>query len=235
MLPDKNKDVVRTTSDNWPFLYIRPWVFPWGYVIVLSAILLIALVLTPVVFGVKSIRKDFDLALFCMGAAFLLIETRGVTSLSLLFGSTWLVNFAVFFSILVTVLIANLSVLHLKYKNPLPWFGLLFLSVLFLWAFDIGILNRYPLLLRGLAGGLINALPIGFAGIIVSIFLSRAQNPSASLGSNLLGSVFGGCVEYLSMYFGLRMLVLFALFFYVLALVCFYARSNKELLPLSSF
>jgi len=229
MFRDENKHGVITTSDDWPFLYIRPGVFPWGYLIVLSLIVIMAAVSTPLVFGAQSIRKEFDPALFCMGAAFLLIETRGVTSLSLLFGSTWIVNFAVFFAILVMALIANLLVLHFKYQNPLPWFGPLFLSVIFLWAFNIGLLNRYPLLLRGLIGGAINAFPIGCAGIIVSIFLSRSRHPSASLGSNLLGSVFGGCIEYFSMCFGLRALVLVALFGYVLALAFFYHRRPKEI------
>jgi SAM-dependent methyltransferase len=225
--PDEDKLGVVTTSDDWPFLYINHAVFPWGYVIVLSVILILAFISTSFVFGAKSLRKEFDLALFCMGAAFLLIETRGVTSLSLLFGSTWIVNFFVFLSILVTVLVANLFVLHFKYKNPLPWFGLLFISVIFLWIFKIGYLNQFPLLIRGLIGGIINALPIGFAGIIVSIFLSRSSNPSASLGSNLLGTVFGGCIEYLSICFGLRALVLIALFCYIIALVCFYIREKR--------
>lgn len=225
-LPDEFRPLVRKTSDDWPFLYIRPGIFPWGYVFVLAAILIIAFFSMPIAFGFKNFRKEFDLVLFCMGAAFLLIETRSVTSLSLLFGSTWVVNFSVFLSVLVTVLIANLCVLHFKYKNPIPWFGLLFLSVIFLWWFNIGSLNHYPLLLRGLMGGLINALPIGFAGVIVSIFLLYSKNPGASLGSNLLGSVFGGCLEYISMSFGLRAIVLAALFFYFLALIFFYHSSR---------
>lgn len=232
---DENKYGVRTTSDDWPFLYICPGVFPWGYVIVLSAILIIAFFSMPFVYGVKTIFMEFDLPLFCMGLAFLLIETLGVTNLSLLFGSTWIVNFAVFFSILVMVLIANILVLHFKYKNPLPWFGLLFLSAIFLWAFNMGSLNRFPLLVRGLIGGGINALPIGFAGIIVSIFLSRSKNPSASLSSNLLGSVFGGCIEYFSMCFGLRMLILVALFFYILALSSFYYCNNKAIAKITGY
>ena len=58
---------------------------------------MIAIVGATLVFG-RSLftAARFDPILFLMGAAFLLIETRSVTELSLLFGSTWLVNAAVF-------------------------------------------------------------------------------------------------------------------------------------------
>ena len=209
---------VRTTSDDWPFLYIRPDHFPWGYVLVLTAVLLLGVITVPLAFGARAMRRDFDLPMFLMGSAFLLIETRGVTSLSLLFGSTWVVNAAVFSSIVIVALIANICVERFKLRKALPWFVPLTLSVVALWWLNPGDLNQYPLLLRGTLGGLLNALPIGFAGIIVSILLARSNNPSASLGSNLLGAVLGGCVEYLSMLLGLKALVLIALSIYLLAL-----------------
>ena len=87
----------QTPSDDWPFLYIRPGVFPWGYLSVLTVILVGAALTVPRAFGFsqrKLARSDW--ALFLMGAAFLLIETRGVTSMSLLFGSTWIVNASIF-------------------------------------------------------------------------------------------------------------------------------------------
>ena len=49
-------------------------------------------------------RPYLDLAL--LGAAFLLLETRGVTRFALLFGTTWLVNALVFAGVLVVVLLA---------------------------------------------------------------------------------------------------------------------------------
>lgn len=154
----------------------------------------------------------------------MLIETRGVTTLSLLFGSTWMVNSAIFAGILIMVLAANLTVERFKLKEPLPWFAILFISLTILWAFDFASLNQYPLLVRGLLGGIINALPIGFAGIIFSILLSRSRNPTASLGSNLLGSVIGGFLEYSSMLFGLSMLVQIACVLYLVAPLVYRVR-----------
>jgi hypothetical protein len=159
-----------------------------------------------------------EAALFLMGAGFLLLETRGVTSLSLLFGSTWVVNAAVFSGVLVMALAANLLVARLKPSSPLPAFVALVLALVVLWAVDLSALNRLPLVSRGLLGGLMNALPVGCAGLIVSTLLARSTNLAASLASNLLGSVLGGCLEYLSMYTGLRALVLLALCLYLAAL-----------------
>ncbi len=224
--PTAESDDVRTTSDDWPFLYVRPGVFPWGYAIVLAFVLLLALVLTPFAFGREAMRRDFDPVLFFMGAAFMLIETRGVTSLSLVFGSTWLVNSAIFFGILLMVLVANIIAERFELTVPGPWFVGLFAAVLLIWAIDPAILNAYSLGVRGTLGGLINALPIGFAGVIVSILLARSANPTASLGSNLLGSVVGGCVEYLSMVLGLAALALIALSFYLMAFLLFMRRGN---------
>lgn len=210
---------VLRSSDDWPFLYLRPGVFPWGYVLVLSCVLALAWVLVSRTLGGEALKRDFDGALFLMGAGFLLLETRGVTTLSLLFGSTWVVNAAVFSGVLIMALVANLLVERLRPSSPLPAFLALLVALVVLWAVDLSALNRLPLVSRGLVGGLLNALPVGCAGLIVSTLLARSANLAASLASNLLGSVLGGCLEYLSMYTGLRALVLLALGLYLGALL----------------
>ena len=215
---ERDVNRVKTVTDDWPFLYLRPGTFPLAYTIILACVLLIACVATPLAFGPKTFTSAFDPALFFMGAGFLLIETRSVTALAVLFGSTWVVNSAVFTGILTTVLLGNFVVQRFRLKNPYPWFACLLLSTLFLWTFNNAILNEFPIVIRGLLGGLINAVPIAFAGVIVPIQLARSRNSTASLGSNLLGSVVGGCVEYLSMFLGLRGLALLALGFYLFAL-----------------
>jgi hypothetical protein len=225
--PTQPEEEVHTTSDDWPFLYVRTDVFPWAYALVLLGLLLLAALLTPWAFGREAMTRQFDPALFFMGAAFLLLETRSVTSLALLLGSTWLVNSAVFGAILLLALVANLLATHFKLTNPIPWFVLLVATATALWAFDVAWLNRFPLLTRATLGALANALPIGCAGVVVSILLARSPNASAALGSNLLGSVLGGCLEYLSMFIGLRALVLMALCLYLAALGSILGRTRS--------
>jgi hypothetical protein len=215
--PDHPRESTLTTSDDWPFLYLRPGAIPWGYFVVLGSILILAAVSVRKVFGFGSGGSALHWPLFFMGAAFLLIETRGVTSLSLLFGSTWVVNSAVFAGILVMVLIANAAVNRWRWNNPRPWFFALFAAVVLLYVFPLGWLHTLPLLGRGIIGGLLTGLPIGLAGVIVPMLLTRAPDPAAALGANLLGAVLGGCLEYFSMFVGLRATALLALVLYLAA------------------
>jgi len=208
---------IRVPTDDWPFLYIRPGVFPWGYAAVVGGLLLIGTIAALIVFG-KDLRGGrFDGPLFAIGAAFLLIETRGVVDLSLLFGSSWIVNSSVIAGILFMAFLANWYVLKRRPENVLPYFGFLWLALLINYGVPTSILLDLPLIVRGTAGGLLNAIPVFFAGVVFSTLFSRSAHPSASLGSNLLGAVVGGCLEYLSMAVGLRSLALLALLLYLIA------------------
>ena len=64
--------------------------------------------------------------MFFLGAAFMLLETKAVVQMALLFGSTWLVNSAVFFTTLVLILAANLYVI----KVPSVRLGLHYVGLL---------------------------------------------------------------------------------------------------------
>ena len=57
--------------------------------------------------------------LFCMGAAFLLLETKNVIQFALLFGTTWFVNALVFGGVLVTVLAAVEVARRVRIRRPL--------------------------------------------------------------------------------------------------------------------
>ncbi len=224
--PSKPRSETTTTSDNWPFLYLKPGHFPFGYIAVLTFILIGAAGLVYFSYGRRELSSGFDLPLFLMGGAFLLLETRGVTSVSLLFGSTWIVNSAIFGGILLVILIANSMVERLAITNVTPWFYLLFAATLFVALFNNIWLVQLPFYLRGAVGALVNALPIGIAGFIVPSLLNRAKSATAALGSNLLGSVVGGCLEYLSTVIGLRSLALMSLGLYVTAFLIFKRRNS---------
>lgn len=224
--PRRTEAQTLTLSDDRPFLYLRPGIFPWGYLLVLGCVLAAAAVAARTVFGLGR-TGQFDRPLFFMGAAFLLIETRGVTSLSLLFGSTWVVNSAVFGGILVMVLVANLAVQRWHRSEPGPWFGALFAAVALLYLFPVPWLQSLPLALRGVVGGLLTGLPVGIAGVIVPMLLTRAAQPAAALGANLLGAVLGGCLEYFSMFGGLKSTALMALVLYLGAFLLLRRRGRR--------
>jgi hypothetical protein len=61
-------------------------------------------------------------------------------------------------------------------------------------------------------------IPLFFAGIIFSSLIGEARiNISTAFAYNLMGALFGGVMEYNSMYFGFAFLYLLALGFYGLA------------------
>jgi hypothetical protein len=216
----------RVTTDDWPFLYLRPDSFPTGYVTMLACILVLAAAGARVAFGKQIFSSGFDPVLFLMGAAFLLIETRGVTDLSLLFGSTWIVNSSVFAGVLVMALGANLAVVRFRPRNLTPWFVALFAALLVSYLIRPSQLLTLSLLTRGIAGGLLNALPVAFAGVIFSTLLARSEDATSSLGSNLIGAMAGGCLEYTSIVTGLRFLTAIAMALYGAAFVLV-ARRRK--------
>ena len=218
----------RASTDDWPFLYVRPDTFPAGYLAVLAGVLLLAVLSARAVYGRTLFSSGgFDPALFLMGAAFLLIETRGVTDLSLLFGSTWIVNASVFAGILAVAWVANAIVRRAGAVNFPLLFLLLAAALVVNYFVRPSALLPLGLVARGAAGGLLNGLPVGIAGLALSQLLARASRPDAALGSNLLGTVFGGCVEYLSVVTGLRALTLIAIALYAAAFL-FIHRENAR-------
>jgi hypothetical protein len=225
--PTERVQSIRIPTDDWPFLYIRPGTFPFGYAVIIIGLLAIAFAGARFVFGRTLFTGErFDLPLFLMGAAFLLIETRGVVDLSLLFGSTWIVNSAVFAGILLMALIANAWVQKFRPQRLELFFMLLFLALVANYFIRPALLLDYALWVRGAVGGVLNALPVLFAGVIFSTIFSRSPDPAASLGSNLLGALVGGCLEYISMFIGLKSLSLVALALY-LAVMLRHKRSAQ--------
>jgi hypothetical protein len=202
--------------DDWPYLYLRTHTLPGHYLAALASVLVIAGLLLGAAAG-KTLRNGFDGPMFSMGAAFLLVETKSVTEMSLLFGSTWTVNIMVFASILVMVLAAN----RLVQLGRVPSINALFTGLFVV----LGLAFLMPasrLLWMGttgqwIAGGLMVALPIFFAALIFStLFGQRADAPRA-LAWNLLGAIVGGLLEYSSMVFGIKALYVIAAALYATA------------------
>ncbi len=225
----RDRHRVRMTTDDWPFLYLRPGVFPTGYVAVLTAVLLIALLSIRFAFGAGTLsRQHFDAAMFFMGAAFLLIETRGVTDLSLLFGSTWIVNSAVFAGVLLVAFVANALVARFEPRRIDLWFIPLLAALALSYAIRPSALLRFPYPLGGIIGGLVNALPVGFAAAVFSYLLKNSASPASALGANLLGAVAGGCLEYVSMLAGLRAVTLIAAALYCIVFIVVRNRTARS-------
>ena len=155
-----------------------------------------------------------DVPMFLLGAAFMLLETKSISQLSLLFGSTWLVNAVIISAILLMALAANLYVGWRRPARVGPAYALLGLALVADQLVPLGALGTLDPLLRAALGGLLLALPLLFAGVVFATLFARTPAPSHAFGSNLLGALAGGLLEYAAMITGFRALGLIALALY---------------------
>jgi hypothetical protein len=214
-------------TDDWPYLYLRAHGISSFYV---TMIAILGALSAAAVFGVsKELRASIragraDVEMICLGAAFLLLETKSVTEMNLAWGATWLTNAVVFASIL-TMLLA--STLLMQWK-PLPANGSiagLVLSLIAAYAAPTGLLPGLDTPVKLGLSLLVVGLPIFFAASLFAVRFRTRAEADVALGWNLLGAVLGGLLEFTSMAIGIRNLALLAL---VLYLVSALARQRAE-------
>ncbi len=204
-----------TPVDDWPYLYLRQRTVPAHYVTVLLGMLLIGALYVGAGAGRGILQGGLDAVMFLMGVGFLLVETKSVTEMSLLFGSTWVVNLLVFSSILVVILLANALVLRWPPGKLHPLFVALVVSLLLAYAVPIRSLLWLGPVGKWIVGGTIVALPVFFAAIIFATIFSTRANATRALAFNVMGAVIGGLMEYSSMATGIKALYLIAMVAYV--------------------
>jgi hypothetical protein len=203
------------TTDDWPFLYLQGRLIP--DFTQRSMVILGVIGLGMVYLFLPKGRFSFDSRMFFLGAAFMLLETRAVTQMALLFGSTWLVNSSVFFTVLLLILLANIYVIKGKQVNLLwHYLGLMvFLGIGAMVPPDLffagGTAWRY------IAPCALALSPVFFAGVIFARSFQTAPKPHIALASNIAGAVVGGIAESLSMVLGFQHLLLVAALFYGLS------------------
>ncbi len=208
-------DRVQPATDDWPFLYLNPRSRPVVYVLVLGLILVASWLIIRGSFRVRE--GGFDWHLFFLGVAFMLVEVKSIAELSLLFGSTWLVNSAVFSGILLMILAANAVVARRVAVKPAGSYGWLGASLLVPYLTGLSWLNAWPFAWRAAVGALATSLPIFFAGMVFATSFKRTREASGALAANMFGALIGGMLEYSSMALGIGSLTLLALLVYGLS------------------
>ncbi len=209
-------DLISPPTDDWPYLYLDQPGIPKHYLQAGGIIFLLSIISIILSAGRHSIKKT-DWTLFLLGASFLLLETKSVTEMSLVFGSTWQVNVLVFAAILTLIFVANLFILWKGPFNKTKIFFGLFTAIGVSYSVPTHSLLALPLASQWVAGALVTAVPLFFAGMLFSQIFKNRQEPTTALGYNLMGAICGGLLEYSSMAFGTKNLYLFALVLYILA------------------
>jgi spermidine synthase len=205
-------------SDDWPFLYLHDQTIPNLTIRSMLMLGTLGVALVYIFLPKGRGRQHIYSRLFCLGAAFMLLETKAVVQLALLFGSTWVVNSLVFFTVLIMILLANLYVLRTKTIH-LAWHYAGLLTLL-----GLGVLTPLDAFLGGglfwhyVIPCMLALGPMFFSGVIFARSFRDVADPDMAFGSNIAGSVVGGISESLSLLIGFRYLLVLAIFFYVLSI-----------------
>ncbi len=213
-------------TDDWPFLYLQ---FQNLAVFLYLAILLVAVIFPALILTkVKdaSINPAGWGSMFFLGQSFMLIETKSITKLSLIFGATWLVSSVVIALILVLAYIATI-VVKKRNVNINLLYGLLFVSLLLEFFYEIPSSSTMPPLAVASISSIVACLPIMFGSMIFSMCFKKAPSPSAYFSANLLGVSIGGLTENLCIVMGLKNLTLVAALLYFASFLCA-ARLMKD-------
>ncbi len=205
------------SSDDWPYLYLQSRGVTPFYLTLIVAIA--ALAVCGIALASPELRTSFaagavDLEMFLLGLAFLLLETRAVTEMTLVWGVSWLTSAVVFGAILLMVLLGTLA----RALKPLPWglsLGLLAVLLVLGYALPTSWLLTPSIPLRLVRSVVFVGTPMFFAATLFAALFQRRPSVSAAFGWNLLGAVAGGLLEFVSMALGIKVLHLLALAAYL--------------------
>lgn len=227
---------VSEPTDDYPFPYLRHRAIPAFYWHTLLLMLGASVLLIGVAAGSSGrvlghMRSYLDLA--CMGAAFLLLETKNVVQFALLFGTTWFVNSLVFAGVLISIWLAVETARHVR----LPRMPLLYLALLgalaAAWAVPQESLLSLSPVPRFFAATALAFAPIFVANLVFAKRFAAVGSSTVAFAANLLGAIVGGLLEYLSLVTGYRFLLVVVAVLYGLAFVAYrIAGRGEATLPL---
>jgi predicted membrane-bound spermidine synthase len=206
-------------TDDWPYLYLAARGISPFYFSLMAAIAFLALL--GVAVASPDLRKSafsgrFDGEMFLLGLAFLLLETRAVTEMTLVWGVSWLTSAVVFGAILLMALLGTLA----RVFRPLPWgVSLVLLGVFLLVSYLVPTAalltpSPWPRLLLSVA---FVGPPVFFAATLFAAIFQERESAGVAFGWNLLGAVAGGLLEFTSMAVGIKAMHLLALAAYLCA------------------
>lgn len=212
--------------DDWPFVYLPQRAFPRVFINAFAVVLLASAGLMFLARPGGGGRMRFNWHFFYLGLAFMLLETRSLVTFSLLFGTTWMVNSLVFFAILSSVLLAIFFNARFKIRNPMPLYALLAASILTSYLIPHSrLLDIENAFLRYTLASAMAFVPVFLANVVFSHSFRDTRSADIAFGSNLIGAMVGGMLEYTALALGYQALLLVALGAYLLAFAASWRRS----------
>ena len=229
----------RLATDDWPMLYLREPMIPGvslrgGAIMAVIAVLMLASAFARK--GSGELRRDSAEAatgregepsnstgllvqMFFLGAGFMLVETKAVVHMALLFGGTWIVNSVVIFAVLVMILIANLFVAMVRPERLAFYYAALLASLVASALVPMDTFLGMDRTAQIAAASILAFTPIFFAGVVFAVSFTRAVEPDRAFGANIAGAMFGGLAEYSSMLLGFQYLLFVAVALYIVSII----------------
>jgi SAM-dependent methyltransferase len=205
----------RIPTDDWPFLYLRDPMIPALSIRGIAIVGVLSLVILLAFAPVRRARPSGRM--FFLGAGFMLLETKGVVHMALLFGATWMVNSIVFFAILTMILLSNLFVLAFKPRRLWPYYLLLLATLAVNSLVPMDDFLALPGSIKVIASCTVVFLPVFFAGVIFATSFGSSTQPDVDFGSNIGGIILGGLSENFSLILGFNHLIWIAIGYYVIS------------------
>lgn len=205
-------------TDDWPFLFLPHRGVSLLYALPLLVMLAIGALPVSLEFA-KGACNLTNWQMFFLGMGFMLLEVRAMADLSLLFGSTWIINTVIISAVLVVILIANFLAMRIsqRFVSGLLAGVLVLLMASALVGADTFI--RMGALAGGACGISMYLMPLIFASAVFALLFKSTEHPSTALSFNLIGGGVGICLEYLSMSLGVRALGVVGGLLYAVVLV----------------
>jgi hypothetical protein len=222
------KTASQPSTDDWPFLFLEDDV---SGAILYFGVLLVAVVLPAVLLtkaDEKTIGRQAWGNMFFLGQAFMLVETKSITQMSLFFGATWLSSSAVVGCILMLAFAANWLASKIKSSVVWPYYCGLAIALVLDYCFTVpSASSLHPMLMVAIST-LVSCLPVFFGGLIFSLCFRQAKAPQIYLSANLLGVAVGGLTENLCLLSGIKSLIIIAGVLYGLSLIALLCLKKGE-------
>jgi hypothetical protein len=223
----------RCLTDDWPYVYVQPEVVDYPYLLVVLEILLLSVYAGRRLLFQKSEFSHWQM--FFLGSAFMLLELRSISFLSLLYGSTWVTSALVINGVLTMIFLANLVVIkmgaRITTKQPAVY-GVLLAAILISYFLPVEqLLNSLHSIMSYTVLTLLTILPMGVAAVIFSSAFSHVPNASRAFAFNLFGAVVGGLLEVMSNYVGIRNVLLVAMLLYLFSYLCYCLAERRASAP----
>jgi len=208
-------------TDDWPFLYMRAPELPRHYLAALGIVLVVSAIAVVAVGAGSSRPRDLGRTLhfFCLGAGFMLLETKSIVQFALLWGSTWSSASLAIASVLVMALASTFVASRVDVRRGAPIAAGLLGLILLNYLLPVGRVSFSSRAAESVFYGALVFSPVFCAGLLFSRSFRDSASASADFGANLFGAMIGGVAEYLSLLAGYRFLLILVAGCYLLAVM----------------